>query len=114
MRMIWKTTSVLWLAVVGCFAPAGDALAQSGGHPAPGAYQCLGGPAGNIKIAFDGQGGYAAEDGTPGTYDLDGGGNIVFATGPWVDFFARRLRENSVGMTSDLSRNFFEMTCDLR
>ena len=109
-----RTILTLTIGMIGIFGSAGLALSDMGGHPAAGLYQCLGGPSGNIRISFDGNGGYTAESGNSGSYSLDENGNIVFAEGPWGGFFARRLRENSVGLTSDLGRNFFEMTCDLQ
>ena len=74
-------------------APA-IAASGPGGDPASGMYQCFsfGGAGGAMKIEILGAGRYANEQGTAGDYDLDGGGKL--------------------GLTHDLSGNFFGMSCN--
>lgn len=94
----------------------GVAIATSGpgGDPASGMYQCFsfGGAGGAMKIEILGAGRYANEQGTAGDYDLDGNGNMVFVSGPWEGYFGRALDDGKLGLTHDLSGNFFGMSCN--
>ena len=92
------------------------ALEGPGENPAPGMYQCFsfGGAGGAMKVEIRGAGRYANEQGTAGKYELDGNGNMVFVSGPWEGYFGRALDGGKLGLTHDLSRNFFGMSCNLQ
>lgn len=83
------------------------------GAPAAGMYQCRGGPAGNFRIEFRAGNAYANDKGVAGVYAFDPAtANVDFTTGPWEGFYGRVLKDGDVGMTSNPSRSFFQMTCE--
>lgn len=85
-----------------------------GGIPRPGNYQCVGGPAGNLKLRFFAGGGYANEQGASGRYVPGKNGQIKFVSGPWEGFYAKVLAHGRIGLTSVEGGSFYNMTCDPR
>ncbi|MBX3563320.1 MAG: hypothetical protein KF730_01970 [Sphingomonas sp.] len=93
---------------------AAPVAAAPGGNPKPGVYQCVGGPAGNLKLRFFTGGGYANEQGARGRYAPGKNGQIKFVTGPWEGYYGKVLANGRIGLTSVEGGSFYNMTCDPR
>jgi len=96
-------------------APAAADNAAATLEPAAGNYQCTGIAAGNMKVSFKGNGGYANEQGKSGEYKVDpASGLMAFTSGPWQGYYAKSLPHGRVGLSADASGKMFYMTCDKR
>ena len=106
-------TWAAWMlyAVPGTPAAQVAPAARLGGQPTPGAYQCYGGAAGNMKVSF-GPGWYANEQGARGSYAMRPSGQMALTSGPWAGFYAKTLSPTKVGLTSKADGTFYQMTCD--
>jgi hypothetical protein len=100
---------ILAAAAVATVAPA--AAQENGGTVRPGAYQCYGGSAGNMKLSFQGPGRYANEQGKVGAFTQEGP-KIAFTSGPWEGFFGEVLPDGKVGLSSKPNGRPYYMTCE--
>lgn len=114
--------SLFWmLEPTGAGAGGGAGRAAAPARPAgstpgrlqPGAYQCYGGQAGNLRLNFSAGGRYSNAEGKAGAYTLDGGsGRIAFTSGPWAGFFGRVLPDGKVGLSSQPNTTTYYMVCE--
>jgi hypothetical protein len=98
---------------------------QNGSAPTPatarpGAYQCYGGPAGNMTFVVLSGGRYAGAQGTSGQMRMTGPHKdrpawrtFALVGGPLDGFYGALMNDGRIGLTSQANASFYNMTCDV-